>query len=92
LNAAVSVYSVQRAKLRRDLHGIAQYYAVKGENVAGSVSDLPRNVEDGIKSHVLKAKQVWMFGLPTTLVWSLAYKIAIRNNIEDGCLLGCSTV
>jgi hypothetical protein len=44
------------------------------------LSDLPQEVEEEIKSHVLKLEE-YMFGLTPSDLRSLAYQVSVRNNI-----------
>jgi hypothetical protein len=65
--------------LKSDLEG-KNYYAVEGKVDIGSLNNLPYKIEGEIKSHVSKFEE-YKFGLAPTGLCSLAYQIALTNNI-----------
>ena len=81
LNAAARTYSVPKATLKRHLDG-SNTYAVDGKKVVGSLSDLPPDVEEEIVNHILKLEEC-MFGMTSVDLRSLAYQIAVQNNIPN---------
>lgn len=79
LNAAARTYSVPKATLKRHFDG-SNIYAVDGKKIVGSLSDLPSHVEEEIENHVLKLEEC-MFGMTSLDLRSLAYQVAVQNNI-----------
>ena len=79
LNAAARTYNVPKATLKRHFDG-KNTYAVDGKKVVGSLSDLPAEVEEEIVNHVLKLEES-MFGMTSLDLRSLAYQVAVKNNI-----------